>query len=423
MHLLFRNCRIIDPEGPYHAQQLDLRVQDGRLTEVGARLAEQGATSYTADDLHVSIGWIDLEAEGGEPGLEQREDLASLLAAARAGGYTRIGIRPNTVPPVHDKSGVNYLLRQSEGQGVQVLPIGAITHDLNGRDITEMIDLHRAGAVAFSDGVQSISHAGVFLRALQYVQSFGGVIMHQALDQSVAGTGQLHEGALSTQLGMPGIPALAEELMVARDLQLLAYTGSRLHLSHLSTAGAVEQVRRAKAAGLRVTASVAALNLYATEEALADFNTNHKVLPPLRAAADRAALIAGLADGTLDAISSNHTPREQETKMVEFPYADFGAAMLSTAFGALNQALHAELTLADIIGKLTLAPRRILGLPLTTISADTPAELTFFSPTKEWTPTPGDIESRSKNAPLLGSPLRGRALGTVNGEAFYWRSA
>ncbi|RME95321.1 MAG: dihydroorotase [Bacteroidetes bacterium] len=416
MHLLFRNCTIIDPHGPHHEQTLDLRIADGRLVELGKALEAADATVHTAQDLHVSIGWIDLEAEGGEPGYEQREDLSSLLRAARIGGYTRIGLRPNASPPIHDKAGIGNLLRQSEGHGVQLLPIGAITHDLNGRDLTEMMDMQHAGAVAFSDGAQPIAHGGVFLRALQYVQAFDGLILHQPLDQSVAGQGQLHEGVLSTRLGLPGIPALAEELMVARDLQLLAYTGSRLHLSHLSTAGAVAQVRKAKAAGLRVTASVAALNLYATDEALTGFSVNHKVLPPLRCEADRQALIGGLVDGTIDLVSSNHTPREQEAKKVEFLYADFGAAMLSTAYGAFNYALHDQLSTSEIIAKLTQAPRRVLGLTQATITKGMEAELTFFQPRTDWIPTLADIASKSKNAPLVGAPLRGRVLGTVLGK-------
>jgi dihydroorotase len=418
MHRLFRNLKLVDPAHPLHLKQVDLRVQDGQLTAIGADLEAGDAEIITLDQGSVSPGWIDLEAEAGDPGLEHREDLESLSRAAAAGGYTQVGMRPNTFPAIHDKAGVSYLLQKSKALPVTLLPIGAISRDTAGLEITEMLDMRATGAVAYSDGSHSLQHAGLLLRALLYVKSFRGLIMNQPLEHAIAGSGQMHEGLVSTSLGMRGIPSLAEELMVERDLRLLAYTDSRLHLSHISTAGAVASIRAAKAQGLHVTASVAALNLLLTVEALEGFSSNCKVLPPLRSEADRQALIAGLKDGTIDCIASNHTPRETEAKEREFTYADFGAAMLSTAFAAAATALRNELTETELIALFTSGPRRILGLPTPGLRVGEEAQFTVYHYEEQWTPERRDIFSKSKNAPLLGHTLVGRPLATVNGHHF-----
>jgi len=410
MQMLLQGGTIIDPTGPFHQQSVDMRVHDGRIAEVGPALSPaDGDVVKDITGLSVSIGWLDLEAEVGEPGLEHREDIASLAAAARTGGYTHVGARPMPGAVVQDKSGVAYLLEKGRQHGITLLPIGAVSHDLAGKDISEMLDMRAAGAVAFSDGAAGIQHAGMMHRALLYAKGFDGLVMTQPADATLAGHGQIHEGEMSTLLGMPGIPALAEELMVARDLQLLAYTDSRLHFSNISTAGAVAQIRAAKAAGLRVTASVAALNLVLAVDALHDFDSHLKVLPPLRSEADRLALLAGLQDGTIDCIASNHTPREVEAKELEFPYADFGAAMLETAFAAAATALRPTLTEAEVIALFTAGPRRVLGLPVPNIAVGQPAALTVYGYHEAWTPTLADIRSKSRNHPLLGHPLIGRA--------------
>ncbi|PTM11852.1 MAG: dihydroorotase [Bacteroidetes bacterium] len=418
MHRLFCNLKLVDPTHPLHLKQVDLRVQDGQLVEVGSALDARDAELITLDQCSVSVGWLDLEAEVGDPGQEHREDLVSLAAAATAGGYTQVGLRPNTFPAIHDKAGVSYLLQKGKTLPVTLLPIGAISRDTAGLEITEMLDMRATGAVAYSDGSHSLQHAGLLLRALLYAKSFRGLIMNQPLEKTIAGSGQIHEGLVSTSLGMRGIPSLAEELMVERDLRLLAYTDSRLHLSHISTAGAVASVRAAKAQGLHVTASVAALNLLLTVEALEDFSSNCKVLPPLRSEADRQALLAGLKDGTIDCIAANHTPREIEAKEREFTYADFGAAMLSTAFAAAATALRDELTETELIALFTSGPRRILGLPTVGLRVGEEAQFTIYHYNEQWTPERRDIFSKSKNAPLLGHNLIGRPVATVNGHHF-----
>ncbi|MEM1216790.1 MAG: dihydroorotase [Bacteroidota bacterium] len=416
MQQLFRVGKLVWPGHERNGQAAAILVADGKVLEVAATLENIEAETFDFSDCSLSPGWINLEASGGDPGLEQREDMASLQAAAAQGGFTHTGLRPGTIPPVQDKASVHYVLQASQSGPVRVLPLGALTHQRQGQEITEMIDMYQAGAVAFTDGDHAIQHAGVMLRALQYAKSFDGLVMNQAQDATIAGEGQLHEGIISTQLGMQGLPALAEELMVERDLRLLAYTDGRLHLSHLSTAGAVAQVRRAKDQGLRVTASVAALNLLLTVEELQQFDSYLKVLPPLRAEQDRQALIAGLQDGTIDCISANHQPLELEAKALEFLYADFGAATLSTAFGAIATALRDHLTEEQIIAKLTTGPAQLLDLPVRKLKAGAVACFTIYNFDENWTPKRRHIRSKSKNAPLLDRALRGRPKAIVHGK-------
>lgn len=416
MQRLFRVVTVMDPASQWHGQTVDIRVVDGRLAEIGKDLPLQDAEEVKLPDCRVSIGWVDLEAEGGDPGLEQREDLMTLSRAAAAGGYVKLGLRPDAYPVIHDKAGVSYLRQQSRFSPVDILPIGAVSRELEGQEITEMLDMRAAGAIAFSDGHRSIQHAGLMLRALLYVKTFDGLVMNQAQEATIAGKGHLHEGTISTMLGMRGIPSLAEELMIERDLRLLEYTDSRLHLSNVSTAEGVEKIRTAKAQGLKVTASVAALNLLLTVKDVENFDSHCKVLPPLRSEEDRQALLAGLKDGIIDCISSNHTPRELEVKHLEFAYADFGAATLSTAFAAAKHGVGDALSEEELLAKFTTGPRSILQLPTASIAVDEVAQLTFYQYDTDWTPTLQDIRSKSKNSPLIGLKLSGRPLAILNGD-------
>lgn len=408
----------MDPGSEWHGQTVDIRVTNGQLTEIGSGLPIGQAEEIRLAQASVSTGWIDLEAIGGDPGLEHREDIASLAKAAAAGGFTKVGLRPETQPVVHDKSGISYLLQQSRFVPVDLLPIGAVSKNLAGTEITEMLDMHAAGALAFSDGSHGIQHAGLLLRALLYVKTFDGLIMNQPLEATIAGKGQLHEGTMSTMLGMRGIPSLAEELMIDRDLHLLAYTDSRLHISHVSTAEGVEKIRAAKAQGLRVTASVAALNLLLTVKNLENFDSNCKVLPPLREEKDRQALLQGLKDGTIDCISSNHTPLEVEAKYLEFPYADFGAATIANAFSAARHGVGDFLTEEALISKFTQGPRRVFQLEPSSIAVGEPAQLTFYQYDTSVDLRLEDIHSKSKNSPLVGRTLSGKPLAILNGDQF-----
>lgn len=414
MDQLFRSVRIVDRTSPHHGQVVDLRLRGERIVDIGTDLPPEGAQVTEGNGRCLAPAWVDIGAWVGDPGHEHREDVESLIAAARQGGYSTVAVLPNTSPTLHGKSEVSYIQRRAAGAAVSVLPLGALSRDAKGQDLTEMIDMYRNGALAFTDGLHPVQHAGLMMRALHYVKAFDGIVINMPYEESTAPGGLMHEGTVSTRLGMRGIPTLAETLMVERDLRLLAYTESRLHLQNLSAAESVDCVRRAKAEGLAVTASVPVLNLLYDHEALEDFDANFKVLPPLRAVTDRDALRAGLADGTIDLINSNHLPQDEEAKVLEFPYADFGTTALETTFAVARTALEGTLELEDLVDVLAHRPRQIFGLPTVRIAVGERAELTLFDPDEEWTVAPADLASRSRNTPLLNARLRGRIYATYN---------
>lgn len=414
MQLLIKNATLIQPGSKHDGLVADILIKKGKIEAVGKELTGDGAKVFDTEGACVSPGWLDFGTSVPDPGLEHREDFASVERAASAGGFASLAVLPNTNPALHSKSEVQYVRSRSLGSLVDFLPIGAITHDCGGKDITEMYDMQAAGAVAFSDGKKSLQDSGLMLRALQYVQPFNGVILNRPHDRTMAPSGQMHEGVMSTSLGLKGIPALAEELMLRRDIYLAEYTGSRLHALNISTAGAVELVREAKARGLQVTASVAAMNLACDDYLLSEFDPNYKVMPPIRELSDMEALRAGLADGTIDCITSNHTPLDPESKNLEFPFADFGAIGLETAFGLSWMHLSNSLTVSQLVEKLAILPRKILGLTVPAIGPGMDACLTIFDPNLEWTFSEKDIFSKSKNTPFVGWRMKGKVLGVVN---------
>jgi dihydroorotase len=414
MNLLIKNVHLIDPSTNSSSQLLDLFIENGILKNIESNLQQENVDIFDAQGACASPGWLDVGVQACDPGYEHREDLHSAARAAAAGGFTAIAVQPNTNPVLHSKSEISYIKKNTQDSLIDFYPIGAISEHCEGKDLTEMLDMRAAGGIAFSDGKRSVQHNGLMLRALQYVQAFDGVIINAPSDKAIATDGQMHEGLVSTSLGLKGIPNLAEELMVERDLHLLEYTGSKLHIANISTAGAVGRIRKAKAAGLRVTASVPVLNLLYTDEAVAEFDANFKVLPPLRQAADREVLIAGLQDDTIDCISSNHTPIDEEGKNLEFSYANFGVIGLETAFSAAWTALHGRLPLEKLIEKLAITPRRIFNLPIPRLEVGQPANLTLFDPNQSWIFQQKDIQSKSNNTPFIGFRFRGKVLAVVN---------
>ncbi|HKK74103.1 MAG TPA: dihydroorotase [Saprospiraceae bacterium] len=415
MVLLVKQAIVIDPNSPFHNQQKDIHIQDGQIMAIGDQLSIDGAQIIERDGLHVSPGWVDIGMQIGDPGFEHREDIVSATRAAALGGYTAIAPFPNTDPVMDTKASLNYWRNQSNGNLVEILPIGAITSHCNGKDITEMIDMRRAGAIAFSDGSHSTQNNGMMMRALQYVKAFDGVVINRAFDASLAGGGHMHEGLISTQLGMKGISHLAEDMMVARDINLADYTESKVHIHSISTAGSVDLIRQAKAKGIQVTCSVTPLNLFYQQDSLEDFDTNFKVLPPLREKSDSEALLAGLRDGTIDFVVSNHVPLEEERKKLEFAYADFGAIGLETCYALLNTHLS-NLGPEKMLNLLGAKARQIFGLRIPGIQEGAKAELTLFLPEQKWTFGKEQIGSKSKNSPLLGQPFTGSILGIIQGQ-------
>jgi dihydroorotase len=414
MDILIRSARIIDTGSPFHNQVKDILISNGKIKKIGVKLPNASkATEVKADNLHVSLGWFDLNTFLADPGFEQKETIESGCKAASFGGFTHICCMPNTNPVIQTKSQIEYVLRKSRDEIVSVHPLGAITADTEGRNLAEMYDMYDAGAIAFSDGLRPSPSAGMVERALLYVKAFDGVIMNHPEDKSISKNGAMSEGLTSTTLGLPAAPALAEEISVSRDLYILEYTESRLHFLDISLKRSVELVRNAKKKGLRITSSVNAYNLMLDDTGVGDYDTNYKVNPHLRTKEDITALIKGLQDGTIDTIASAHQPHDEECKKLEFDKADFGMIGLETCFAVANTALKGKVELEKIIGALANNPRKVLGLE-NKIAEGAEAELTIFNPELKWTFEETDIKSKSKNTPFIGTKFIGKAIGIIN---------
>jgi dihydroorotase len=410
MNLLIKSATIVDPNSSFNQQVADILIKNGTITEI-AKDIKADVTVFDATGKYLSPGFFDLNCNIGELGLESKENLQTGTAAAAAGGFTGIALMPNTQPPVHSKAEVEYLLNRAKGNLVDVYPLGTLSHKREGKDLAEMYDMYLSGAKAFTDGDRPVQDAGLMERALLYTKGFEATVFSYPEDTAIAGKAKVNEGEMSTLLGMKGIPSLAEELMIARDLYLAEYTNSKIHFSTISTARSVELIKEAKKKGLNVTCDVAAHHLVLTDDALAGFDSLYKVKPPLRTHKDAKALIAGLKDGTIDAIVSQHTPHEIEFKDVEFEVAEFGIIGLQTAF-ALT--LKAGLSVDLIVQKLAVNPRVILDLEQVTIAADQKANLVVFDATAEWEYTKENNKSKSYNSPYLGETLKGQVLLTCN---------
>ena len=421
MNVLIKNARIIDPKSTHHKKRLDLRIRKGKIIEIKRNLKPQDDEVITAKNLHVSPGWVDIGTQIGEPGFEHRETLESVSKAALAGGYTDIACFPNTSPVIDSKSGVEYILNRTRSLPIDIHPIGSVSHQGEGRDLAELYDMHEAGAVAFSDGRNAIADSGLMLRALQYAKAFSGLVVSKQIDSALVREGQMNESVISTQLGLRGIPALSEFLMTERDLQLTEYANSQVHLYGISTALSLLKIRDARKAGLRVTCSVPAINLLLDDSALTSFNTNLKVLPPLRGKTDIRALIRGLKNGDIDVICSNHEPLEKELKHLEFAYADFGSTGLETAFAMLNTALKGKLVIESIVDKICHGPRRILDLPTTRIGLNEEARLTLFDPDVDCQVEAAGHASLSRNAAGNHLTLTGKVVGVYVGNKWHGR--
>jgi dihydroorotase len=410
MNLLITSATIIDPNSPFHQKTADILIEDGIITKI-AQTIKSDVEVFDAKGKYVSPGFFDLNCNIGELGLETKEDLQTGTQAAAAGGFTGLALMPNSHPAVHSKSEVEYLVNKAKGNLVDVYPLGAISQKREGKDLAEMYDMYQSGAKAFTDGNRPVQDAGLMERALLYAQGFGALILSYPEDTAIAGKAKVHEGVVSTMLGMKGIPSLAEELMIARDLYLAEYTGSAIHFSTISTKRSVELIREAKSKGLNVTCDVAAHHLVLTDEALMGFDSQYKVKPPLRTQTDVDALIAGLNDGTIDVIVSQHTPHEVEFKDVEFEIAEYGIIALQTAFPL---ALKAGLSLETIIEKLAVNPRLILKVSVPLIVEGQKANLVVLDTLTEWHFTKQTNLSKSYNSPFIGQNLKGKVLLTCN---------
>ena len=410
MNLLIKSATILYPGSPFHQKVADVLVEDGYIKDI-ADTIDADAEVFDATGSYLSPGFFDLNCNIGEPGLETKEDFTTGLQAAAAGGFTGLALMPDTQPPVHSKTEVEYIVNKTRGNLVNVYPLGTISQKREGKDLAEMYDMYLSGAKAFTDGNCPVKDAGLMERALLYAQGFNALIFSYPEDVAIAGKAKVHEGVVSTLLGMKGIPSLAEELMIARDLYLAEYTGSPIHFTTISTQRSVQLIREAKAKGLKVTCDVAAHHLILTDEALLGFDSQYKVKPPLRTQADIDALLQGLKDGTIDAIVSQHTPHEIEFKEVEFEIAAFGIIGLQTAF---SLAVQAGLPVELIVEKLAVNPRKILNIEAPVLEEGKAANLVIFNYEAEWTFNKGTNRSKSANSPFMGQNLKGKILLTCN---------
>jgi dihydroorotase len=415
MKILIEKASIVDRNSPHNGKVCDVLVEDGMIKAIAPGLsitADQTIRRIQRPGLHVSPGWVDIFSHFCDPGDEHKETLETGAAAAAAGGYTDVFVIPNTRPVVDSKSQVEYIRRAALSLPVRIWPLGAVTRGLEGKDLAEMYDMRNSGAIAFSDGTRPIQAAGLLLKGLQYVKAFDGVIIQIPDDRTVGANGLMNEGIVSTRLGLPGKPMMAEELMVARDIKLARYTESRLHFTGVSSPRSLDYIRRAKESGLAVSCSVTPFHLFFTDADLTDYDTNLKVYPPLREGSTVQALKNAVLEGVVDAIASHHLPHEFDSKVVEFEYAKPGMSSLETAYAVLRTALPG-LSVERTVDLLSFRPRELFGLEQPCIAEGKEAVLSFFDPAG--TTRLAVSASKSKNNPFLGKTLQGQALGILNG--------
>jgi dihydroorotase len=415
MQVHIRKARVIDPRSKYHEKTVDLVLEDGIITAIGATVKVTKADKVIdIKGLCVSPGWVDVFADYREPGYEHKETIATGLAAAARGGYTDVLLAPNTEPVMSSKAVVQYVLGKAQGHVVSLHPIGAVTRNTEGKELAEMMDMRANGALAFSDGWKPVQQANLMLKALEYVKAFGGTVIQLPVDASLAAGTLMNEGVVSTALGMPGAPALAETLLLHRDIELARYTGSHLHVTGVSAAGSVEMIRRAKATGVAVTCSVTPYHLALTDEALTGYSSMYKVTPPLRTEADRQALIKGVKDGVIDCIASHHRPQEWDAKTREFEYAADGMAIQECAFNIVWDALSHYVDAERIVELMAIMPRDIFGMEQQEIQKGARASLTLFTTAGKHTVAPHDMATAGINNPFVNKPLAGKVVGIIN---------
>lgn len=418
MKVLIKNAYIIDPSSSFHKKTMDVAIIEGLISDINSNIESANFDEIiSGENICLSIGWVDGGVHYKDPGEEWLENLESLQNSALEGGITTVIGFPNTHPTVQSKESLSYFKNFSKYNLVQFLNLGAITKNCEGKDFTDMMDLHYSGAVGFSDGKSPIQSSDILLKTLQYLEPLGTLLVNKSEDKYLSMFGQMHEGITSTMLGLKGIPSAAEEIMIMRDLKLLEYSGIKsdkplLHFSTISTEESVNLIREAKKKGLPVSCDIAAHQLAFTDESLLDFDTDLKVFPPFRSTGDIEALKAGLKDGTIDMIVSDHNPLDAEHKNVEFDIADFGVIGTQTLFSVVNT--YSDLDLETIIDKIATNPRKLFGLESLSIESGKMANLTVFQSDTEFEFLEVSIKSASKNSPFKGKVLKGKALAVFN---------
>ncbi len=411
MTILLRQVKIADQHSPYNGQVKDILLQDAVLVSIQDHYEGNADKTVDIPGTIVSTGWVDPFTHFCDPGYEHRETLMTGAAAAQVGGFTTVFVVPNTQPVIDNKTQVNYIVQQNQHLPIHVLPIGALSKKIEGKDLAEMIDMHQSGAVASSDGLYPVQSTLLFLKALQYVKTFDGVVIQMPIDKSLGSLGLMNEGITSTQLGLPGIPAIAEELMIARDIELLKYTDSTLHITGVSTAKGMALIEAGKKAGLALTCSVTPYHLYFNETDLSTYDTLLKVYPPLRTKADQAALLDAVERGVVDCISAHHQPQDWDGKTIEFEYAKAGIASIETTYSTINHLLP-KLKDEAIANLLSNNARKIFHLDSKMIQEGQTIELTLFKREDAITYSKNTSKSKSANNPFWDKALKGKVIGT-----------
>jgi dihydroorotase len=413
MKILIQKALIVNSASPHHLQKKDLLFEDGLISDISNNITGNADRIINADGASLSPGFVDIFSFCGDPGLEYKENFESYRNAARAGGYCKLMMLPNTNPVIDNKSQVAYINHATSSGSPKVYPLGALTKQAAGRELAEMYDMSQSGAVAFTDGLHPVQDAGLLLKALQYVKSFDGVVIQVPIDQSISRHGLMHEGIVSTRLGLPGLPAMAEEIMVARDIKLSRYADSHIHFTGVSSAKSLEYIARAKEGGLKVTCSVTPYHLHFCDEDLAQYDTNFKLNPPLRSRQDRDAIKNAVLSGLVDCIASHHLPHEWDSKTIEFEYAQCGMTGLQTTFSSLVTALP-QLSCQQTAALLGENARKIFKLPADNIEVGSQPAMTLWNTAGSFMLTRENNLSLNTNCAFMDLQLQGVILETFN---------
>lgn len=414
MKLLIKQAYITDPRSPHNGTIQDILIENGTILHIASIITDSADRVIEQKGLHISPGWVDIFSNFGDPGFEYKETLETGSAAAAAGGYTDVFLIPDTLPVIDNKAQVEFIRHRNGGLPVTIHAIGAITKNLDGRQLAEMYDMKNSGAVAFSDGLHPVQSSGVLVKALQYIKAFHGVIIQIPDDTSISPGGLIHEGIVSTRLGLPGKPIMSEELIIARDIKLARYTQSRIHFTGVTSPKSLEYIKRGKDSGIDITCSVTPYHLFYNDESLVDYDTNLKVFPPLRPEQVVKQLRQAVEDGTIDCIAAHHLPHEYDSKVLEFENAKFGMMGLETAY-AVIQTLFPHLSGERIYELFGGNARKIFNLAPATIEKGNSDNLTLYNPGTSWTFDLAKTVSKSKNSAFHGKSFTGKAVGIVTG--------
>ena len=410
MNSLIKSAKIIDKNSEFHNKTVDILIRNGIISDISEDIKNpKNFLEIRFPNLHVSNGWFDYSVCTGEPGYEERDNLLNTLMLASKSGFTSVGLQPNTFPVTEKSTEIEYLKAVAKNSNVNIYPIGALTKSSDGNELAELFEMKNSGAIGFGDYKKSIVNANVLKLALLYSKDYNIPIFSFPLNREISNNGVMNEGTTSTSLGLKGIPGMSEEIQIMRDIRILEYTGGNLHIPYISTRKSLELIKKAKNKGLNISCSTCVHNLFFNDSHLSDFNTNFKVLPPLRTQDDIDQLISGVKDGSIDMVTSDHNPLDMELKNVEFDKAEFGTIGLESLFGALNRIFPIKTTI-----NILTRGKKVFGIEETEIKIGTQADLSLFNPINSFVFNDDNVLSMSKNSIFIGSSLKGKVYGTIS---------